>query len=102
MTPQKLAENAEAITINQALSEMQATTRWVRPLTWRGAGQALCWDSETGRILLVPGLTGGILPRLSREMMTNMWEVVAPEVVHRENERKAVPLSWRNEPSADT
>ena len=60
---------------------------WCRPVSWRGAGQALVWDTASPNRgwKRVPSFRGGdlaLMPTLPD--MLGEWEVVSPDVVHGE------------------
>ena len=57
---------------------------WARPISWRGSGQALCFDS-IGGWWHVPDAGGGrtaLLP--TPKDCFGRWEVVSPDVVNSE------------------
>lgn len=79
----------KALTFFDALRELSIhqDDRWMRPVGWRGMGQAYC--IHEGRICIVPTLRGAV-PYLSTDTkeLLGEWELVSPTQVEGETRKE--------------
>lgn len=74
-------ESEDGMTPKEAI-ESAGQYDWVRPVSWRGSGDALC--ERYGRLVAVPSPHGGDVWHVSPEDLCQDWEVVSAETVSSE------------------
>lgn len=75
------------MTVDQAVRRQDVISgaMWFRPKEWKGSGQALTFDYESKRrVLIVPDKRGGAAWNPTREDLAGDWEVVSPDIVNEE------------------